>query len=62
MQCSLFLLGNAVLLVLYAVIGHDSKESDRGGLALYNILQITFTIEFIVSVPGILWYIGKLHN
>lgn len=59
---SVLSLGNAVLLVLYAVIGHDSKESDRGGLALYNILQITFTIEFIISVPGILWYIGKLHN
>ncbi|PFX25270.1 transmembrane protein 192-like [Stylophora pistillata] len=59
---SVLSLGNAVLLVLYAVIGHDSKESDRGGLALYNILQITFTIEFIISVPGILWYIVKVFK
>lgn len=55
-----FLPGNAVLLVIYAVMGHDSNKSDRGDLALYNILQIIFTVEFIISVPGILWYLGKL--
>ena len=42
-----FLPGNAVLLVIYAVMGHDSNKSDRGDLALYNILQIIFTVEFI---------------
>lgn len=46
-----------MLLVLFAVIGHDDK-SNRGDLALYNILQITFTIEFVLCVPGILWYLG----
>ncbi|KAL9964598.1 hypothetical protein ACROYT_G028259 [Oculina patagonica] len=53
-------IGNAVLLVLFAVIGHDEDESDRGGLALYNVLQITFTIEFVLCVPGILWYLVKV--
>lgn len=53
-------LGNAVLLVIYAVMGHDSNKSDRGDLALYNILQIIFTVEFIISVPGILWYLVKV--
>ncbi|KAJ7384226.1 hypothetical protein OS493_022856 [Desmophyllum pertusum] len=52
-------IGNAVLLVLFAVIGHDDK-SNRGDLALYNILQITFTIEFVLCVPGILWYLVKV--
>lgn len=47
-----------MLLVLFAVIGHDKDVSDRGGLALYNVLQITFTIEFVLCVPGILWYLG----
>lgn len=47
-----------MLLVLFAVIGHDKDKSDRGGLALYNVLQITFTIEFVLCVPGILWYLG----
>ena len=55
----LLLAGNAVLLVLFAVIGHDKDKSRRGGLALYNILQIAFTIEFVLCVPGILWYLGK---
>lgn len=47
-----------MLLVLFAVIGHDKNKSDRGDLALYNVLQITFTIEFVLCVPGILWYLG----
>ena len=50
--------GNAVLLVIFAVIGHDNDKSNRGNLALYNILQIIFSIEFVLCVPGILWYLG----
>ena len=60
-QISFFLVfhtGNAVLLVIFAVIGHDNNKSSRGNLALYNILQIIFSIEFVLCVPGILWYLG----
>lgn len=52
--------GNAVLLVIFAVIGHDNNKSNRGNLALYNILQIIFSIEFVLCVPGILWYLVKV--
>ena len=54
--------GNAVLLIIFAVIGHDTNRSNRGDLALFNILQIIFTLEFILSVPGILWYLGKVKT
>ena len=47
-----------MLLIIFAVIGHDADKSRRGGLALFNILQIIFTVEFILCVPGILWYLG----
>ena len=50
--------GNAVLLIIFAVMGHDTNGSTKGGLKLVNILQIIFTIEFILCVPGILWYLG----
>lgn len=53
-------IGNAVLLIIFAVMGHDTNRSTRGGLALFNILQIIFTIEFILCVPGILWYLVKV--
>lgn len=53
-------LGNAVLLAIFAVIGHDGHTSHRSDLALYNILQITFSIEFVLCVPGILWYLVKV--
>ena len=53
-----FFIGNAVLLVIFAVIGHDNNKSHRANLALYNILQIIFSIEFVLCVPGILWYLG----
>ena len=49
-----------MLLIIFAVIGHDKQKSNRGGLALYNILQIIFSIEFVLCVPGILWYLGKM--
>ena len=49
-----------MLLAIFAVIGHDGHTSHRSDLALYNILQITFSIEFVLCVPGILWYLGEL--
>ena len=49
-----------MLLIIFAVIGHDKQKSNRGGLALYNILQIVFSIEFVLCVPGILWYLGMM--
>lgn len=55
-----FVSGNAVLLIIFAVIGHDKQKPNRGGLALYNILQIIFSIEFVLCVPGILWYLGMM--
>ena len=55
---SYLLSGNAVLLIIFAVMGHDTNRSTRGGLALFNILQIIFTIEFMLCVPAILWYLG----
>lgn len=57
---SILSIGNAVLLIISAVIGGDSNKMNRGGLALYNILQITFSIEFVLCVPGILWYLVKV--
>ena len=57
-SCIYLLSGNAVLLIIFAVMGHNTNRSTRGGLALFNILQIIFTIEFILCVPGILWYLG----
>ena len=47
-----------MLLIIFAVIGHDANKSNRGDLALFNILQIIFTVEFVLCVPGILWYLG----
>ena len=57
-----FFTGNAVLLVIFAVIGYDTDKSHRGDLALYNILQIIFSIEFVLCVPGILWYLGMWYR
>ena len=45
--------------MVFAVIGHDADKSNRGGLSLCNVLQILFTIEFVLCVPGIIWYLGK---
>ena len=62
MHLFLFVSGNAVLLIVFAVIGHDKQKSNRGGLELYNILQIIFSIEFVLCVPGILWYLGMVFS
>ncbi|XP_067032185.1 transmembrane protein 192-like [Acropora muricata] len=49
-------LGNAVLLVV-AVFSDKFPQSDLG---LQNILQIVFSIEFVICVPGIMWYLVKV--
>lgn len=50
-------LGNAVLLLIVAVFSNKSHE---GSLARYSILQIVFSIEFVICVPGIMWYLVKV--
>ncbi|KAK3718272.1 hypothetical protein QZH41_013161 [Actinostola sp. cb2023] len=50
-------LGNAVLLIITAVLGHQGTWS---GLTLINILQIIFVLEMVVVVPGIIWYLAKV--
>ncbi|KAK2573535.1 Transmembrane protein 192 [Acropora cervicornis] len=49
--------GNAALLLVVAIC---SDIPHNRGLARYNILQIVFSIEFVICLPGIMWYLVKV--
>ncbi|XP_031552688.1 transmembrane protein 192-like [Actinia tenebrosa] len=54
---NVFSLGNAVLLVIVAVLGHKYSWT---GLNLIIILQIVFILEVVLCLPGIIWYLVKV--